>query len=686
MKNNLLVFVFLLSFLPKNTFSQDAPQTKIQWASRVLGVSSEYTDLDNPSSKQYKALQTLGKPDKLPAVGESPCAWSPERQNNVDGEWIKVGFDTPMRIQQIAVAENFNPGSITHVYVYDAQDKETLLFRNVNVSPLKEKGRIFRIMQKTDFEVTAVKIMMNTAKVTGFNQIDAIGISNSTEPIEALIPVAEKKDKSFEVKSKPQNLGVNVNSNTQEIAPMITPDGKFIYFTRANHPENTPEAPEKQDVWFAELKDDGSFGMAKNLGAPINNKFHNSCFSISPDGNTMLVNNIYNENGILTKGLSISRRDGENRWKVPEKVIIDNFYNLSDYSEFCLSQDGQILLMTIQTNDAIGGKDIYFSRNKGDGTWTAPQNIGNAVNTASNETSPFLASDGKTLYFSTDGLSGYGSFDIFVSKRLDDTWTNWSTPQNLGPEINTPEWDAYFTISAKADYAYYNSYYGSMGESDIFRVKLSNNQPDPVALVKGKVYNKKTGLPIEAKIIYELSPSGDVVGTAISNAQNGDYKVVLPLKKKYSLLAKVKGFLPIDEEIDLTDSTKYLELNKDLYLVPIEENATIRLNHILFAGNRYDLLSASFPELNRFIEALQENPTMKIQLEGHTEKFGTRKDQYKLAEGRLKSVKDYLIEKGKIDPLRIKQKPFGGDKPIDKGTTAEAKARNRRVEIKILHN
>jgi outer membrane protein OmpA-like peptidoglycan-associated protein len=684
MKNNVLVFVFLLFLLPKNTFSQDAP--KIQWATRVLGVSSEYTDLDNPSSKQYKALQVLGKPDKLPAVGESPCAWSPERQNNVDGEWIKVGFDMPMRIQQIAVAENFNPGSITHIYVYDAQDKETLLFRNVNISPLKERGRIFRIMQKTDFEVTAVKIMMNTAKVSGFNQIDAIGISNSTELIEALIPIAEKKDKSFEIKSKPQNLGVNVNSNTQEIAPMITPDGKFIYFTRANHPENNPEAPEKQDVWFAEVKEDGSFGMAKNLGTPINNKFHNSCFSISPDGNTMLVNNIYNENGILTKGLSISRRDGENRWKIPEKVIIDNFYNLSDYSEFCLSQDGQILLMTIQANDAVGGKDIYFSRNKGDNTWTTPQNIGNSVNTASNETSPFLASDGKTLYFSTDGLSGYGSFDIFVSKRLDDTWANWSTPQNLGPEINTPEWDAYFTISAKADYAYYNSYYGSMGESDIFRVKLSNNQPDPVALVKGKVYNKKTGLPIEAKIVYELSPSGDVVGTAISNPKDGDYKVVLPLKKKYSLLAKVKGFLPIDEEIDLTDSTKYVELNKDLYLVPIEENTTIRLNHILFASTRYDLLPPSFPELNRFIEAMQENPTMRIQLEGHTEKFGKPTDQHKLAEGRLKSVKEYLIEKGKIDPLRIKTYSYASKRPITKDRSPQEQAKNRRVEIKILHN
>ncbi|MEO1655157.1 MAG: flagellar motor protein MotB, partial [Bacteroidota bacterium] len=409
-----------------------------------------------------------------------------------------------------------------------------------------------------------------------------------------------------------ENLGPNINSSYQEIAPMVTPDGKRIYFTRSRHPENIGSA-EKQDVWYAEIKTDGSFAAARNIGKPINTPQHNSSFSITPDGNQMLLNNVYNEDGTLEKGLSITRRISENRWEKPQKVIIEDYYNRNKYSEFCLSQDGKVLLMTVQRNDSYGGKDIYFSRLNANGSWSRPKNLGAVVNTAASETSPFLASDGKTLYFSTGGLSGYGSNDIFVSRRLDETWTKWSEPQNLGPEINTPYWDAYFTISAKADYAYYTTYARSMGESDIFRVRLSDiNKPDPVALIQGNVYNAKTKQPIQATILYELLPDGENAGKAISNGDNGEYKVVLPLDKNYALLAEAKGFLSVDENIDLSGETEYMEIKKDLYLVPIETGATVRLNNIFFERSQFFLLPESYPELNRLIKTLEDNSSMEI--------------------------------------------------------------------------
>ncbi len=681
---NLFFFFILFNFQFVFLTAQQPKIANVQWANRVIAVSSEYSNPDKPFTDQFRASQITGKPNKLPAFGDSPCAWSPSKQNNINGEFIKVGFATPMKIEQIAIAENYNPGAITHIYVYDANDQETLLFKNVNVAPLGVKGRMNRIFQKVDFDVFAIKLVLATSKISGYNQIDAIGISDSSDPIEAPIMMTDKEKELFEFKSKPQNLGPNINSVYQEIAPMITPDGNTIYFTRGKHPKNTDNA-DKQDVWFAKINKDGSFEASENIGPPINNKYHNSSFSITPDGNTMLINNVYNEDGSLEKGLSMTRKNSNNEWEKSKTVTIEDFYNTNDYAEYCLSQDGKILLMTIQRKDSYGGKDIYFSRLKDDNTWSVPENVGKNVNTAASETSPFLASDNKSLYYSTGGFSGYGANDIYVSRRLDDTWKNWSEPQNLGPEINTPDWDAYFTISAKGDYAYYTSYHNSIGDSDIFRVKLSEkNRPEPVALIKGRVFNKKTGQPIAANIIYDFLPEGKNAGKANSAPKTGDYKVVLPLKKKYDLLAEAKGFLSIDEIIDLSDSTNYTEINKDLYLVPIEKDAMVRLNNIFFAPNLATLLPESAPELGRLIKTMQDNPTMAIRLEGHTEIFGAKRKQMKLSENRVKAVRKYLVEKGSIEEAKIKIIAYGGKYPISQGKTDEDRAKNRRVEVRIL--
>ncbi|GAB4400085.1 MAG: hypothetical protein OHK0053_21240 [Microscillaceae bacterium] len=653
---------------------------KVQWASKVLGVSSEFINLDKPQSNQYRGNQVIGKPNKLPAVGQSQCAWSPKSPDNPMGEWIKVGFDEPMAIEQVVVAENYNPGAITQILVYDLDDKEHLVYKNFNVGPLSIEGRMFPIFVKTDFMVQAVKVILSTSKVPGYNQIDAIGISDSKIPVEATINLATDLD----LKSKPENLGSSINSSHQEIAPMVTPDGKMIFFTRSNHPQNVG-GPDKQDVWYAEIKPDGTFSEARNIGEPINTPHHNSSFSISPDGNSMLLNNYYNPDGSLEQGLSVTKRLSQNRWATPQKVIIQNYYNRDKYSEFCLSQDGKILLMTVQRNDTYGGKDIYFSRLQGDGSWSTPENLGPVVNTAASETSPFLASDGKTLYYSTSGLSGYGSNDIFVTRRLDDSWKRWSEPQNLGPTINTPQWEAYFSISAKADFAYYTSYANSVGESDIFRVRLSEeNKPDPVVLILGNVYNAKTREPISASIIYELLPGGENAGNASSNPQTGEYKIVLPLDKIYAILAEAPGYIPEEENIDLTGKTTYEEIRKDLYLVPIEEGARVRLRNIFFERTKFNLLPESFPELNRLIKTLKDNPNMVIRLEGHTEVFGKPKDQMELGYNRVKAVKAYLINQGSIDPDRIKLKSYGGTRPLSRELTEEARALNRRVEINIL--
>ncbi|NJO00889.1 MAG: OmpA family protein [Bacteroidia bacterium] len=205
-----------------------------------------------------------------------------------------------------------------------------------------------------------------------------------------------------------------------------------------------------------------------------------------------------------------------------------------------------------------------------------------------------------------------------------------------------------------------------------------------MALIQGRVYNAKTKVPIQASIVYESLPEGENVGNAFSSPESGNYKVVLPLGRKYALLAEAPGFMSVDENIDLIGRNAYQEIERDLYLVPIEEGATVRLNNIFFEKSRYNLLPDSYPELNRLIKVLKNNPNMIIRLEGHTEAFGKKKDQYELAENRVNSVKRYLVEIGSIDTKRIQLKSYGGSRLLTRELSEEARALNRRVEIKIL--
>lgn len=673
MKKILLLTTFLFSVY-LHLQAQD-----VQWAAQVIAFSSEYQDPKIP--KQYGAAQVIGKPSKLPQIGSSPCAWRPSQDNNPSGEWIKVAYNTPQPVKQIAIAENLNGGSISRIYAYDSQDKEYLVFENKK-DTTRVNGRMSTIyIKETPYKVAALKVFLNTARIRGASQIDAIGISSSEQKIEATINLGKNGSVQAGTQVKRENLGKTINSPYDEICPVISPDGKSLYFTRAMHPGNV--SPD-QDIWVAEIEANGTFGQAKNIGSPINTHQHNSSFSITPDGNTMLLNNRYMSDGTLRKGLSITRRMANGEWGFPEPVQIRNYYNNNEYAEFSMAQNGKVLVMTAQREDSYGSKDLYVSFLQSDKTWSEPKNMGPVVNTADGEISPFVASDGVSLYYSTGGFSGYGNMDVFVTKRMDDTWTNWSEPQNLGPAINSDAWDTYYTIPASGDYAYFVSDKNSSGENDIFRIKLDKSvQPDPVALVYGNVYDAHTKQPLQASISYESLPQGGEAGSATANPVSDGYKVVLPLKYKYSFTAKAEGFMSAEEEIDLTAETTYKEIRKDLYLTPLEVGQLVRLNHIYFDQSEFKLLEDSFEELNRIAVMLKENPSMEIQLEGHTDNVGDFNLNVALSRNRVQAVREYLVEKG-IDGNRIQFKGYGSTRPVASNSNEKSRKQNRRVEFVIL--
>ncbi|MEM7041055.1 MAG: hypothetical protein AAF570_29090, partial [Bacteroidota bacterium] len=306
-------------------------------------------------------------------------------------EWIHVEFKRAIRIRQVAIAESFNPGAISRIYLYDSNGKEYQVYKNEATKPLSRRGRMLRVFfDYTHYRVKGVKVVMNTIGMPGWNHIDAIGVSDSEQPIEAQINLV--KDLKFE--EHPENLGGAVNSQYDEIMPIISPDGKTLYYDRKDHPENTGGIV-NDDIWMSTLGSTNKWTRAENVGPPLNNKGHNFLTAISPDGNTALLGNVYEKDGSMSSGLSIARatRDG---WGFPKRLVIRNYYNNNKFSEFHLGTDGKTIIMTVQRADSRGGKDLYVSFVRPDGTWTEPKNLGRAVNTAATEMSPFLAADGKT--------------------------------------------------------------------------------------------------------------------------------------------------------------------------------------------------------------------------------------------------------------------------------------------------
>lgn len=480
----------------------------------------------------------------------------------------------------------------------------------------------------------------------------------------------------------------HLNTSYEELTPRITPDGKTLYFVRGDHPLNTNGAGGTQDIWVStDLENGLSNATATHMGSPFNENTYNSVVGVSPDENSMVIKGYYTNGEANGNGYSMiyRTRDG---WSRPEGLDIQDYKSMAkgNYVGAYWTQDGKNLILSLSESSTDDLQDMYISQLQADGTWSRPMNLGKDVNTDAGEHSPFLASDGKTLYFSSNRDGGEGGYDIYFTQRLDDSWTKWSEPVNMGSEINTPNFDAYYTIDAKGEYAYMVSSENSVGSTDIIRIELEQEvQPDPVVLITGKVLNAKDNSPLEANIVYNGLLDGINYGIARTNPATGEYKIVLPYGKKYDFNANAANFIGISETMDLTEIGEYKEIVRDLYLVPIEVGSTVRLNNIFFETGKSELREESFHELNRVVEMLNQNPNMTIELSGHTDNVGNAGSNKKLSQERADACKAYLVKQG-IDDGRLTSVGYGEDKPVASNDTAEGQAQNRRVEFTILTN
>jgi OmpA-OmpF porin, OOP family len=512
-----------------------------------------------------------------------------------------------------------------------------------------------------------------------------------------------------------------VNSFWDEQNPILSPDGQTLFFTVSNHPSNIGGKKDPGDIWYSRLQA-GQWSAPIHGGSLLNDRAYNAVAGFSSNGQQLYLHGHYDPSGdrARTQGISISSST-DNGWSRPANITIPYYQNKSGLLCGTIAQDGSVFVFSADTYGSHGVDDLYVCFNE-KGKWTEPKNLGSTINTQFQELSPSLSEDGKTLFFSSNGLKGRGSFDVFSATRLDDSWVNWSTPKNLGPEINSPGRELYYRPTSGAAAATFTSTINSDGYGDIrfYRspeppvvtvktvdpptdsvvsdpiVRISKPQVDTVfdnvevprekiivtppentIKVYGKVTNAKTGESIPATVAFV----GPVKPELVAQSAVAGYTIAIPSTREYTVSIEAKGYVSTMEKLNVnTYEMKELEMNFSLQ--PVALGTTVNLKNVLFAQTKADILSESFPELDLVVHFLQNNPNVKIELSGHTDNRGVHSDNVKLSLQRVNKVKEYLVSKG-IESKRITGKGYGGTKPIASNDTEESRKMNRRVEFTI---
>ncbi len=649
-----------------------AASGQVAWADTVLKCTS------HKSGKQHSCQQLLGPPDAMPQGGSNPAAWGPKTRN--DMAVLKVGYQNEMKAKQLIVVENHFPGCIFRAFLIDDEGKKKQVYTNKEDTVTSEK-RIFNITIPRNIKaVKSVELQISGSYRNGWPQIDAIGLKPNEGEYVPKVNTPENELGLAEAKP----LSASVNSRYNELHPLITPEGDRLYFVRGNHPDNKGGKDAGDAIWYLNRLQDGSWSDPKQLNEPLNNRKSNVITGVLPGDNRILVRDAYSDKPAKKKSVAISERRTFG-WGKPTPLSIKDYYNRNESSSFFMANNGKTLIMALQRYEGEGGLDLYVSHKTGENKWGSPKHMGQRINTAADEITPYLASDNKTLYFSTKGLPTFGNHDIFMSKRKGNSWTKWTEPINLGKQINSKEWDAYFTMPASGAYSYYVSYRKNQNMADIFKAQMPVKlKPEPIMLVEGQVINDKTGEPVEAKVVNEDLNLNKRLTENYTAPEKGSFKSIVPKGQKAGLFAQSEDYIAKAETIKTGDIDTFQKVKQNIRMIPLEVGQTIRLDNIFFEFNKATLKPTSYPELDRVANLMKDNSKMRIKVAGHTDSIGTQQYNQKLSKNRASSVKQYLVKEKGIHEKRIQSEGFGESKPLATNKTEEGRQKNRRVNFTIL--
>ena len=470
-------------------------------------------------------------------------------------------------------------------------------------------------------------------------------------------------------------LVYSLNTPYGEDFVALHPNGNEMAITRLNHPYNQGGKLDAGDIWKSKL-DSGEW-TSTNWHA-LNTEHFSSPIGYTNDGSAFIFNRVETKGGSLLSELWVHSK-GQS-----QKLDVRYFKNKSSHQSGCLSADHRFMIISMESGATQGVEDLYVLTRDGK-SWSAPKNLGTQINTEFQEITPFLTADNKTLYFATNGRKGEGSFDIYVSRRLDESWNNWSIPENLGSHVNSQGRETSFSFLSNAEFAYFISTQNSDGYGDVRRVKfqldsmINVEKVDTTELITLtetsdkagiKFLNAKNSQPIESVVTITVGESQ----TEFEPEPDGSVAFTRDLKGE----AVVSGFLPIKIQ-SFSDSLVIVRME------PLELGRTILLEHVLFGRASTNVLQSSFEELDIVVKMMKLNPDVKILLKGHTDGNGDPAQNKKLSEARVNEVKRYLTGKG-IGKKRIDGVGVGGLEPIASNSTEATRKLNRRVEFVISEN
>lgn len=667
------VYLTLCCFLIANFIEAQ----KIRWSYKVDG---SLAGAGTPNSYKEGYSQYCAAVLQENTEGKEP-------KNNAKSPAVIKFYFMPFDAQQVVICENYNAGAIVKIEIEsfpdNAKKPEIKTIFQGEASPVKGFRTTNYNFERTK-SVTCVNVYLDFVKIQGVNQISGVGLTDFTESYSPKFNFS--KENPFD--GEPMYMNDDVSGTASPTAPIVSLDGKYIYF---NHEDENG----KNQIYKGIIGNDGKITKVEWSGfnLPLDMTTSSTLTAISQDNNVAYVNEMNIGKLDIYKNYLKRDKNGKTKWE-REKLKINGYKSNSNIINDCMSYDGQYYFVNMVRTDGENkyfNGDIYVAFRNEKGEYENFKHMGYDINTNGDEVPCFLAADNKTFVFASNGHLRYGSKDIYITRRLDDTWQNWSQPINLGNIINTKANENYFTIDSKGEYAYFIRWENK--QSNLYRIKLHQPEketpktetinPEPVIVVHGKVLDKKTNNPLQTNIVYTNILTSEIIGQATSNGETGEYSVALPSGLFYSYLAKADKYMPVSENVDARELLATSVIEKNLYLVPIEVGQTIRLNNIFFDFGKATLKPESNDELNNVVTILNDNPKMEIEISGHTDNVGSDDANLKLSDDRANAVRSYLISKG-ISELRVTAKGYGETKPVVDNNTDENRQLNRRVEFSIL--
>lgn len=483
--------------------------------------------------------------------------------------------------------------------------------------------------------------------------------------------------KDTPVSFTPKNMGDSINSTDDDYWPSISADGNT--FVKTSNIASEFSAIAHQEDFFVSKRDShGVWSKAVSLPGSINTRANEGAQSLTADGQGMYFTMCINDCNIYYSRL----KNGV--WSQPELLPAPINTPSSD-KQPSISADGRYLFFTSNRAGGLGAYDLYVAtRDMETGDWVEVKNLGPTINTPRNDVAPFIHFDGQTLYFASDGRMGMGGLDLYMAKL--NAKGQWSVPVNLGYPVNTAGEEQGIVISSDARSTYIASNREEGRGLDIYTFELPDTlKPLVTSYLKGTVVDAKTKKPLAAEVILANLKTGNNEFVSRSNSENGAFFTSLPAATSYALQVTRKGYL-FNSQSFLLDSTKTLQNPLELHieLEPIRVGSTTVLRNIYFEFGSFLLKSESEVELATLAKLLNDNPTLWIEISGHTDALGAALYNNTLSTNRAKSVVQYLVAKG-IDKNRLRAVGSGSSKPVAPNDTEEGRAKNRRTEFKVIY-